>query len=425
MAFVRKLSLLSLSFLIGCSSPQASQQGELPKQATPRPRLKNVTEIVIDGPAEDQRAVDSFLNAVLDQVSENPSQAPSPFGKSDQFYNGHVFWDADWWVFPALVFVSPNRAKSISTFRVETMKEAAWKSAAWEVSQSGQDVTPPQSRKNKTGIGTYAFALGQASILGLIDEASANEKIKLTLNTYRDLFFRNGEWAVSEVKSIDEYAESVDQDLITSLLVRWCLGNGTFSADGPVLPRLKDGSLLTYSGDTRQSYQQTTALLALWPLQYPEAESQSETMIEMYADKVSKHGPAMSDAIHALLLARLGHKDRAYKTWAKSWKEFTNDTLNFREYRKGPERTYFLTGAAGCLNSVIYGFLGFRIDSKVQAESAWNMELKPLNGQRQFLSVKPNLPSQWQKVEFRNFSVLDRRFNLVATHEGVVVTEGD
>ncbi len=33
----------------------------------------------------------------------------SPFGLSNQMYNGHVFWDADIWVFPALALLDPAK----------------------------------------------------------------------------------------------------------------------------------------------------------------------------------------------------------------------------------------------------------------------------------------------------------------------------
>ena len=101
--------------------------------------------------------------------------------------------------------------------------------------------------------------------------------------------------------------------------------------------------------------------------------------------------------------------------------EFVRPPFLLFSEKRGQDRTYFTTGAAGELNSVIYGFLGFRIDSKSEAGASWTLKLK---GNR-FLSVKPNLPKSWKRVTFRNFHVLGKTYNLTATHQSVQVTQGD
>jgi hypothetical protein len=107
--------------------------------------------------------------------------------------------------------------------------------------------------------------------------------------------------------------------------------------------------------------------------------------------------------------------------------EFVKEPLmQFSEKRSKP-KTYFTTGAAGCLQTVLFGFLGFRIDSKKQAGAGWSTNL----ALGQVLSVKPNLPKTWKSVKLKNFTVLGRRYTLIATHPdangqgGVQVIQGD
>ena len=144
-------------------------------------------------------------------------------------------------------------------------------------------------------------------------------------------------------------------------------------------------------------------------------------MMDRFADKVIKNGPAMTDSVHAIIWARLGETDKAYDTWRHGWMDFVRPPFLLFSEKRTSDRTYFATGAAGELQSVIYGFLGFRIDSKPEAGANWSLKLK---GDR-WLSIKPNLPKAWKRVTFRNFHVLGKTYTLTATHQSVQVTQGD
>ena len=149
-------------------------------------------------------------------------------------------------------------------------------------------------------------------------------------------------------------------------------------------------------------------------------------MMDRFADKVIKNGPAMSDSVHALIWARLGEVDKAYDVWRQSWQPFTKQPLLLFSEKRNKPTTYFATGAAGSLQTVLFGFLGFRLDSKAEQGAAWS---KPLQG-NSWLSVKPNLPKSWKSVKMKNFSVLGNKYTLTATHradgpDAAQVIEGD
>ena len=143
-------------------------------------------------------------------------------------------------------------------------------------------------------------------------------------------------------------------------------------------------------------------------------------MVKRFAPLISRTGPAMSDSVVATIQARTGRPDDAYSTWRKSWQEFTGPFLLFGEKRAGG-RTYFTTGAAGSLQAVVFGFLGFRIDARPAPGAVWS---KKLHGGR-WLSVKPRLPKAWRSVTFRNFSVFGKKYTLTATHTYARVIQGD
>jgi hypothetical protein len=70
--------------------------------------------------------------------------------------------------------------------------------------------------------------------------------------------------------------------------------------------------------------------------------------------------------------------------------------LDFAE-KPNSARTYFYTGAAGMLNTVLYGFCGFRIDEKPVESALYTSKLKS----GAFLCIKPNLPAAWKKISLK------------------------
>ena len=419
------------------------------------------TDIEIDGPAEDQQAVRSFLFYLRSAIHPDGGMGISPMGLSSQTYNGHVFWDADIWVFPALALLDPEAASAIPQYRIARLPAALslykdWVNQGrptgsgkmgpiehrvsrapgakypWESSVSGKETVPGPSRFQDHISGSVVFAMRTAEALGLAKPPS--ELYEGVEAFYFDrsvpkIYHRR---EIHGTMSPDEH-HTGDNDLYTNLLAEWCVNCGYFAdaalgAPGLVInksfsfTRPQDGvSFLTYDNDPVRSYKQAAAVLAIYPLQYHKAEEQAKVMMERFADKVTPNGPAMSDSVHALIWARIGEDEKAYTTWRKSWMEFTDHPLMLFSEKRRKAVTYFTTGAAGCLQTVIYGFLGFRIDSGQVPDPQWEKEL---HGGR-WLTVKPNLPKSWKKVTLKNFTVLGQRYTLTATHDRVDVTQGE
>lgn len=416
------------------------------------------TDIEIDGPIEDQQAIRSFLFYLRSSIHPDGGMAISPFGLSNQRYNGHIFWDADIWVFPALALVDPAAAKAIPSYRLARENAAmenfatwakpvaggSWRGLQfpWESSVSGLEVAPREFRREVHVTGSVVWMLAQAASLGLVGTDGKGLEgwdSVYSFGTQGALLYyqiseegRDGTFEIRDVMSPDEHHVG-DNDLYTNLLAQWMRNGLTWREEGEKahLPR-DDKTFLTYDGDALRGYKQAAAVLAIYPLQFPQAEAEAKLMMDRFADKVIANGPAMSDSLHALIWARLGEADKAYDTWRKSWMNFTGPMpeglgesterplMLFAEKRRGTE-TYFTTGAAGCLQTVIYGFLGLRIDEKSTPGAVWS---KKLHGGR-LLSVKPNLPRAWRSATFRNFKVLGQSYTLTVTREGAQVTPGD
>ncbi len=424
------------------SLAHSSSFDEISKLATNTWAKRWQTDIEIEGPVEDQQAIHSFLYYLRSSISPEAKMAISPFGLSNQMYNGHVFWDADTWVFPSLALIDPAAAKSIPDYRiskVEAAKANAQKAGApapatkfpWESSISGKETVPGPSQKELHISGDVAWMFHQAANLGLVSPSNANEVMSGTARYFASvakLEPKDGQLTIPDVMSPDENHVG-DNDLYTNLLAQWVTNGGSWTPNkgGTQFHLPKDGkTFLTYDNDPLRSYKQAAAVLSIYPLQFPGAESQAKQMMERFASKVIKNGPAMSDSVHATIWARLGDKDKAYQCWKDSWEPFSNQPLLLFSEKRTKPTTYFSTGAAGSLQTVLFGFLGFRLDSKQEPDAVWS---KQLQGNLR-LSVKANFPRQWKSVKVRNFTVLGHKYTLTATHrpsgpDAAQVIQGD
>jgi trehalose/maltose hydrolase-like predicted phosphorylase len=406
------------------------------------------TDIEVDGPSADQQAIHSelfYLRSLINSDRTEPSNAKSrlpmpiqlgPFGLSNSGYGGHVFWDADVWVMPAMAFIDPEASRWIETYRLsrlEAYEQNGVVHVPWESSVSGVEVAPPKlrpdPRKEIHVTGSVAWAIKDAECLGLMDSSSKDPWGDLhgqvrrfvagAANYYlqRSDLRSDGFRELKGVVSPNEWV-TADNDLYTNLVAQWTINGGSWDTkNGEFALPHDNNTFLAYDHDPVTSYKQAAAELAIYPLQYPPAEREAKAMMNRIAPHVSKFGPAMTDSLHAIIWARLGDTDLAYDAWEHSWRDFMKPPLMmFGEHRVG-DQNYFVTGAAGSLQAVIYGFLGFRIDDARDPHAGWSTPLE----EGKWLNITPHLPKEWKSARFKGFTVLGKRYALTATAAGVKV----
>lgn len=109
------------------------------------------SDIQIEGDAQSQQDIHSMLYHLYSFVREGTALSPSPMGLSGLGYNGHVFWDAELWMYPAILVLHPEMAKSMIEYRYERLEAAkrnafnhGYKGAMfpWESAASGVEETP-------------------------------------------------------------------------------------------------------------------------------------------------------------------------------------------------------------------------------------------------------------------------------------------
>jgi hypothetical protein len=114
-------------------------------------------DILVGGDPVLQRTIHSDLFYLLENSTADTSWPASACGFSSHYF-GHVFWDNDLWVFPSLLLLHPQRARSLIAFRQRTLPQALarakkhgvagamypWEADPW----TGDDVTPQFAAEN-------------------------------------------------------------------------------------------------------------------------------------------------------------------------------------------------------------------------------------------------------------------------------------
>jgi trehalose/maltose hydrolase-like predicted phosphorylase len=205
-----------------------------------------------------QLAIRFALFQLWCNVSRQGEAAVGARGLSGQAYSGHVFWDSDVFVLPAVVSMDPAMAKAMIRYRLRrlpaarTAAQAAGRQGArfpWESGADGNDVTPTvgylggQPVPVLTGEREEHVTADVAWALAHYAEWSGDRAFltgagrPLLLETARYWASRcrldpQGHAHIDGVIGPDEYHESVDDNAYTNVMARWNLRTAADLADG-------------------------------------------------------------------------------------------------------------------------------------------------------------------------------------------------
>ncbi len=371
------------------------------------------SDILIDGDEQAQQDVHSMLYHLYSFSREGTALSLSPMGLSGLGYNGHVFWDADLWMFPALLVLHPEIAKSMVEYRYERLEPAkknafshGYKGAMfpWESAASGVEETPvwalsgPFEHHITACVGLAAWQYYCVSQ----DKGWLKEKgwpvISATADFWASRVERNGpgHYDIKNVVAADEWAENVDNDAFTNAAAKMLLIHASEAAKilGIVpdpdwisvadnIPILQFGNGVTqeYAGYDGKGIKQADVNLLAYPLKLITNSMQIRKDLVYYQSRVPNAGtPAMTQAIFALLYARLGQADTAFHFFQEAYQPNLNPPFRVIAETKGGTNPYFATGAGGVIQSLLMGFGGLDITDKG------------------IVQVPSRLPANWKKL---------------------------
>ncbi len=371
------------------------------------------TDIQIEGDAQAQQDVHSMMYHLYSFVREGTDYSPSPMGLSGLGYNGHVFWDTELWMYPAMLVLQPSMAKSMVEYRYNRLAAAkknafshGYKGAMfpWESAATGVEETPvwalsgPFEHHITACVGIAAWNYYCVTQ----DKEWLKERgwpiLKETADFWASRVERNGpgKYDIKNVVAADEWAENVDNNAWTNAAAKAVLNYATeaaaligIKADAdwlhvaqniPIL-KMENGVTREHATYNGEGIKQGDVNLLAYPLKEVNDPKQVLKDLEYYETRVPNEGtPAMTQAIFTLLYARLGNADKALKFFKESYEPNLNPPFRVIAETKGGTNPYFATGAGGILQSVLMGFGGIDITPKGISQ------------------IKSVLPKHWKKL---------------------------
>ncbi|PSR54738.1 glycosyl hydrolase family 65 [Adhaeribacter arboris] len=352
------------------------------------------SDIKIEGDPQSQQDVHSMLYHLYSFVRENTALSPSPMGLSGLGYNGHVFWDTEIWMYPALLVMHPELGKSMVEYRFQRL-EAAKRNAfskgfkgamfPWESADTGVEETPVWALSGPFEHHITADVALAAWNYYLVtqDKQWLREKgwpiLKETADFWASRVERNGpgKYDIKNVVAADEWAENVDNNAFTNAAAKANLQYSTQAAqllgltpnpdwlhvaqNIPIL-KMENGVTREHATYKGEGIKQADVNLLAYPLKEITNPEQIKKDLAYYETRVPNEGtPAMTQGVFALLYARVGNADKAYHWFKDAYLPNLNPPFRVIAETKGGTNPYFATGAGGILQAVIMGFGGVEI----------------------------------------------------------------
>jgi trehalose/maltose hydrolase-like predicted phosphorylase len=379
-----------------------------------------------------------MLFYLLCSADSGTGLAIPPMGLSSAGYYGHIFWDSDTWMFPALVLTHPDIARSLVAFRTRTVGAAESNARAngfrgamypWEADELGNETTPHFAAQNAhseihvngdvaLAQWQYFLATGDSAWLARrgFPVIRATADFWVSRATYNSA--RSG-YDIKNVVSVAEGLIGVTNDAYTNAVARLNLEIAAaaskrlgVAADArwtDVATKLRmpfdsaTQSYRTYEGAPDSTLGAVTSLLS-YPLGVEMSDRAKRTHLEQAVARDVKKpsgGAMMGNTLLSVDAAELG--DRALV-----------DTLlpfSYRAHLKGPffmlsetptnDAVNFLTGAGGFLQQVIFGYTGLRL-----ADGGLVPKFAPV------------LPSHITRLVLRDLHVHGKRYDVIVDSSG-------
>lgn len=383
------------------------------------------SDISIEGDDQAQQDVHSMLYHLYSFVREGTALSPSPMGLSGLGYNGHVFWDTELWMYPAILVLHPEIAKSLVEYRFQRLEAArrnafshGYKGAMfpWESAATGVEETPVWALSGPfehhitacVGIAAWNYYCVTQDKEWLLQKGWPI--LKETAAFWASRVERNGpgKYEINNVVAADEWAENINNDAFTNAAAKSVLKYATeaakvlnLSADPDWLqvaaniPILKfdDGVTKEHASYHGEGIKQADVNLLAYPLKEITDPVQIKNDLTYYASRIPNQGtPAMTQAIFTLLYARLGDGEKAYHWFKEAYEPNLNPPFRVIAETKGGTNPYFATGAGGIVQSLLMGFGGLDITS---------------NG---IVQVKSSLPKQWKSLTITGVGTQKKTF---------------
>lgn len=351
-------------------------------------------DVEIEGDDDAQRAVRFALFNLYSSCSEGSRLSVPPMGLSSQDYNGHIFWDAEIWMFPPVLLLNAGLAESMIDYRVDRLPAARQRALSygysgvmfpWESDDTGEESTPTTALTGPfehhitadIGIACWNYYCVTHDSIWLKEHGYPLLKAVADFWCSRVTENRDGTWSIHNVVGANEYKHGATDNAFTNASVKLSLqyaakaaivvgmkpnSKWEMVANGLKIHRFADGVIREHACYEGEMIKQADVNLLGYPLGLITDEAQLKKDLAYYVDKIDpQHGPAMSYAVFCVQYARMGDAEKAYEMFLHSFRPNQRPPFNVLAETPASNNPYFMTGAGGLLQAVINGFCGLQI----------------------------------------------------------------
>ncbi|GAA3105428.1 discoidin domain-containing protein [Streptomyces rectiviolaceus] len=367
------------------------------------------SDIEVPGQPDLQLWARSAQYGLLSSTRRGARDSIAPAGLTSDNYAGMIFWDAETWMYPALLATRPELARPVLEYRHAT-SEAARDNAAktavkglfypWTSASRGalwsecQSWYPPHCVQQNHLQGDIALAAWQYYLATGDRDWLRSRGWPLLKGiaeywTSRTHLNEDGSYSIQNVAGPDEYSNGVTDGVYTNAVAATALRSAvsaarvldrtapaawTRTADRiriPYDPKRK--IYLQYAGYDGSTIKQADTVLLTYPLDWPMPKGAAAATLDYYSARTDPDGPAMTDSVHAIDAAAIGEPGcSAYTFLQRSVRPFMRGPFAlFSEARgdkagagdalAGSPAQDFLTGKGGFLQVFTHGLTGLRL----------------------------------------------------------------
>lgn len=350
-------------------------------------------DIEIEGDLQSQQDVRLALYHLYSFARGDSDLSISPMGLSSQGYNGHIFWDTELWMFPPLLVLNQDIARSLVNYRSDRLHVAKKKALnfgfkgamfPWESDDTGEEATPVWAL---TGTFEHHITADVAIAFWNYYRVTKNKEwlaekgypmLKEVADYWVSRVVKNndGSYSIKNVVGANEFAQNIDDNAFTNgsaitalqfaVLAAKELNIEVNSAWEQVAKNIKihkfpDGTTKEHSSYKGEIIKQADVNLLAFPLNIVTNKEQIIKDLKYYEPKISPDGPAMGLSVFSVLYARLGNADKAFELFKGSYIPNRRPPFGALSEAATSNNPYFATGAGGMLQAILFGFGGLNI----------------------------------------------------------------
>ncbi|MGZ0014975.1 glycosyl hydrolase family 95 catalytic domain-containing protein [Yeosuana sp. AK3] len=372
-------------------------------------------DIIIEGDLQSQLDVRLALYHLYAFSRGDSNLSISPMGLSSQNYNGHIFWDTELWMFPPLLMLNQDIARSLVNYRSDRLHKAKEKAInfgykgamfPWESDETGEEATPAWAL---TGTFEHHITADVAIAFWNYYRVTQNNDwlkkrgypMMKEIADYwvsRSVLNNDGSYSIKNVVGANEFAPNVDDNAFTNGSAITALEFASEAANkvgefpnpdwAKVASHIKihqfpDGTTMEHSKYDGAIIKQADVNLLSYPLHVISNEETIKKDLKYYEPKLAEEGPAMGQSVFAVLYARLGNAEEAYRLFKRSYEPNKRPPFGALAEAATSNNPYFATGAGGMLQVVLFGFGGLDITDEG------------------IIQKNPILPKEWKSLTLK------------------------